>query len=440
MDLFKKTMKRDIRLLVILVTGFILLLLWINHDQLENISVTTNIFLYDISDIEKNNLKGKNRVTEDHSFNKTAEKNKHKKRNKVRTSHKLSVNFNKLHDENFRKNHRKLILIATPLFGILPWPRLPYDYKFTALNGELCEVSECVITYDKSKIWESDALYFHGRDLPSPQKLRKMRMLLNNSKQVWIWVMHESPQYTYYEPTDYNWIFNWTASYRKASDIYIPYSYVVPLEDKTKGKLINYAQKKNRFILTIISNCATSRIKLVQKLGEYVKVDVFGNCAKLFNSTKTCPRSTKSCEQIKARYKFYLAFENSLCPDYVTEKYYSNAKNHIVPVLFTGANHDHIGLPKNSYVDARAFKNVQELAYYLRYLDRNDTAYNEYHKWAQDYKFESKRAMCEVCKTLWERENFPGKSIDLGNFWGLKSCENKTTVIQDYLRVKQKEK
>ena len=48
--------------------------------------------------------------------------------------------------------------------------------------------------------------------------------------------------------------------------------------------------------------------------------------------------------------------------------------------------------------------------------------------------------MCEVCKTLWERENFPGKSIDLGNFWGLKSCENKTTVIQDYLRVKQKEK
>lgn len=435
MDLFKKTMKRDLRLLVILVSGLALLLLWINYDKLENISVTTNIFLY-ISDTEKSNLKRKNNVTEGQSFNTKSEKNKHRKSNKITTFHKsLPVNLNKLRDDNFRKNHRKLVLIATPLFGILPWPSLPYDYKFTKLNGELCEVSECAITYDKNKIRNSDALYFHGRDLPSPQKLRKMRMFLNNSKQVWIWVMHESPEYTYYKPADYNWIFNWTASYRKTSDIHIPYSYVIPLANKTKVKLINYAPKKDRFILTIISNCANSRIKLIQKLGEYVKVDVFGHCAKLFNSTKTCPRGSKSCKQIKARYKFYLAFENSLCSDYVTEKYYSNVKNHIVPVLFTGANHDHIGLPKNSYIDARAFKNVQGLAYYLRYLDRNDTAYNEYHKWAQDYKFESKRAMCEVCKTLWERENFPGKSIDLGNFWGLNSCENMRTVIQDYLRV-----
>jgi len=48
------------------------------------------------------------------------------------------------------------------------------------------------------------------------------------------------------------------------------------------------------------------------------------------------------------------------------------------------------------------FPSVKALAEYLLYLDKNDTAYNEYFSWKQ--KFDSKRTVvfpaCDVCDVL----------------------------------------
>ena len=54
-------------------------------------------------------------------------------------------------------------------------------------------------------------------------------------------------------------------------------------------------------------------------------------------------------------YKFYLSFENSICPDYVTEKFYNPLLFTTVPIVYGGANYEAIGAPRNSYIDVRNF-------------------------------------------------------------------------------------
>ena len=40
-----------------------------------------------------------------------------------------------------------------------------------------------------------------------------------------------------------------------------------------------------------------------------------------------------SCHVPRCRYKFYLSLENSLCTDYVTEKFWEPLRRDIVPVV-----------------------------------------------------------------------------------------------------------
>lgn len=58
-----------------------------------------------------------------------------------------------------------------------------------------------------------------------------------------------------------------------------------------------------------------------RELGKYINVDIYGACG-----PHRCPRtSANRCFQLLDEdYKFYLAFENSNCRDYITEKFFVN--------------------------------------------------------------------------------------------------------------------
>lgn len=57
---------------------------------------------------------------------------------------------------------------------------------------------------------------------------------------------------------------------------------------------------------------------MAKELQKYIPVDIYGACG-----TLKCAISEKQkCDQmLNTDYKFYLAFENSLCYDYITEKF-----------------------------------------------------------------------------------------------------------------------
>ena len=53
---------------------------------------------------------------------------------------------------------------------------------------------------------------------------------------------------------------------------------------------------------------------------------------------------------LESNYKFYISFENSLCSDYVTEKFFNILKYNIIPITLNGVDMSEIA-PPNSYID-----------------------------------------------------------------------------------------
>ena len=89
-----------------------------------------------------------------------------------------------------------------------------------------------------------------------------------------------------------------------------------------------------------------------------------------------------------SKYKFYIAFENSYrCLEYITEKFWLNSLYvGTVPVVWGSRKSDYMRMaPLNSFIHYEDFDSAQALVDYLKYLDKNDTAYLEYFQWRKSY-------------------------------------------------------
>ena len=131
---------------------------------------------------------------------------------------------------------------------------------------------------------------------------------------------------------------------------------------------------------------------------QFIDVDIYGSCG-----TKRCPRTNSDCqEKLNTEYKFYLAFENSNCKDYITEKFYVNGlKNHILPVVMGARKEDYLrSAPQKSFIHVDDFDSPEDLAKYLKELDSNDDLYNEYFQWKGTGEMINTKFFCRVCALL----------------------------------------
>ena len=103
--------------------------------------------------------------------------------------------------------------------------------------------------------------------------------------------------------------------------------------------------------------------------------------------------------------KFYFAFENSNCTDYVTEKFANSLKVFAIPVV-NGFRESYERLVPGSFIHVKDFGNTENLARYLDYLLQNETAFMEYHKWRTHTSLEPEenarryRSECSLCEKL----------------------------------------
>ncbi|CAH8644131.1 unnamed protein product [Heterobilharzia americana] len=251
---------------------------------------------------------------------------------------------------------------------------------FTPMNFSYCHASECDVISDMAKWQEADAVILTEDKLPNG---------VRPQGQLWFTLIHESPVHISIASQLKNEV-NFTISFRFDSTIHSPYGYYEPYIEthgsNTRYPLPsrNFAAGRTKKVAWFVSNCVPKSPRMVYaiELSRYISVDIYGRCG-----TMVCPKnmgtfaSTPEClTVIRENYKFYLSFENSLCSEYITEKLYRNAlSNDILPVVMGASIEEYERVsPPYSFIHVDQFESPEKLAKYLLYLDKNDTAYNEY--------------------------------------------------------------
>lgn len=143
-------------------------------------------------------------------------------------------------------------------------------------------------------------------------------------------------------------------------------------------------------------------------------MDIYGFCGSL-----ECTRRNVSCFKLLDRdYKFYLAFENSNCRDYITEKFYVNSLQYnVLPIVMGARPQDYRrSAPSGSFIHVDNFESPKELAEYLHILDKDDELYNSYFQWKGTGEFINTYFWCRLCSMLHaplQRKHYK----DINNWW-----------------------
>lgn len=292
-----------------------------------------------------------------------------------------------------------------------------------------CPVSSCSFRQEKTlaAVHDADAIVFNA----PPLKLEDFPIDPHRrSEQRYIFLSPEPPVLFAEKMLKLDHFFNWTMSYRRDSDIPYLYGSVERLSSQ-QVTLSDAARGKTKLVAWFVSHCFTHsrREAYVEQLGKHIKVDVYGGC--LHRQSLKCSQNTSthlsddSCyDMLERDYKFYLAFENSLCTDYVTEKFFKILQRRIIPVVLGQADYSKIA-PQHSYIDARKYS-PRGLAAYLKLLDGNETLYNDFFRWKNDYSVTvrypdmAQKALCQLCEKLHSDRNH-SVYTDLGRQWSRES-------------------
>ncbi|KAI9554165.1 hypothetical protein GHT06_019437 [Daphnia sinensis] len=315
----------------------------------------------------------------------------------------------------------------------------PFGFGHEPFVQNSCEVSDCIVFANRSSLpfEKYDAILIHMHELSKTY----MPLFGRRKHQRFIFLTQESPNsMDTVDVTRMGHWFNWTMSYKLNSDIQFLYGRIDPgptapkTLEETK-KLIetthlpsakNYATNKTMQVAWMVSHCTTFSLRetYVNQLRKLIPVDIYGACGNL-----TCPHSNalkylsapECYRMLEKKYKFYLSFENSMCTDYVTEKFFEIMRHELVPVVYGAANYSQHA-PFHSYINALDYT-PKELADYLKMLDANDTLYNEYFWWKDHYRVEAgienraRRGFCDLCKKLHQDQDVTKSYPELVSEW-----------------------
>ena len=270
----------------------------------------------------------------------------------------------------------------------------------------------------------------------------------------------------------YNNFFNATLTFRSDSDYLFPYGGLIQTymnalsgaasDDVLKSNFVQSFPEKTHGVAVMISNCKVSyRNEIIRKLQKLLAtkqgssyLDIYGDCRSVLEDYLLVSELIPELDSIEnhddsemitylSRYKFVLAFENSKCQDYISEKLWRNAIAAKAVPIVAGTKRETYEefLPADAFIHVDDFGSVEDLAQFLMEYLKNDDGYKEkFFSWygqPDNVRFSSieeyqEKGLCGLCGDAKElkSQNVENKIVNNLNLWwyydqnGVSVCEN----------------
>ena len=314
---------------------------------------------------------------------------------------------------------------SKPHIQLLAWMDFSSKYVFNissqsdSTNVRNCGTITCHFTANKLELSSSDAVMFDVRSSEMFSEFNHANIPhRHHTRQYWILYNQESlmKSESFYHSLPGN-TYNMTATYRRDSDIHLPYGECHKRAADNFKLPPDFLKNKIGLVVWHVSHCTNrnNRNTYVEQLSKYTYVDVFGGCSGQRLPNDSRPRFTQNmstaAEENINKYKFYLAFENNHCHDYITEKPFKILQDNIftVPIVRGLGPYKDI-LPPGSYINVDDFDSPKDLAEYLIKLDKDDTLYMSYFKSRRDFmcinhSTTNNPFLCRICNAVAEMQS-----------------------------------
>eukprot|EP00117_Sycon_ciliatum_P044416 scpid53118/ scgid32053/ Alpha-(1,3)-fucosyltransferase 11; Fucosyltransferase XI; Galactoside 3-L-fucosyltransferase 11 len=245
------------------------------------------------------------------------------------------------------------------------------------LHFGCCDGVDMVYTTDRTKLAVADIVDFHPR-------YNKHMPKRGHPHQVFMMSSAEPPYLVGFRPLLMKDV-NLLRSFSRSSDIQQSLTepgecfckkYVQPLK-------VPFEKRHRVRVSALISNCiyhgAVARKKLLQYLMSTIEVHSMGGC--FHNHAMPTGQSVNI---VLGQYLFNFAVENSICLDYITEKFHRALIAGTVPIVLTLDNmpgYEFVAPTEHSYVDLSRYTSIQDAVRFINDSSSSAQAYYRHHSY-----------------------------------------------------------
>ncbi|XP_065188820.1 alpha-(1,3)-fucosyltransferase C-like [Sycon ciliatum] len=270
------------------------------------------------------------------------------------------------------------------VFVVLRWARLWNSQRVinpVPTPFHYCRQCRTVLFYtsDRDMLACADIVEFHDtdtqlRDLPPRGFPQQLFMVMS-------W---ESPIRGHSHLTDDGLMgqYNLLRTYRRDSDLFFSY-FPSCIMRWMRRPVKPFAEREPNAIMFITSNCNAENMRqdYVRDLMTHADVHSYGRC--LHN--RELPDNDDGA--MVARYKFYIAIENSICLDYVTEKLVRGWRHGVIPIV-TGyedkPDFRHFAPNSHSLLNVNTFRSTAKLAERVKEIAADENLFNSFLSYRTD--------------------------------------------------------